>query len=1746
MKPLFTLVFSFFIFWGSAQPDSLYSICKFNPKKNISDKKETVLKLLPNPMPPGSFSICGNGKFRIIYMDIVNSTGIGFDDAALGADRMSCVCKVFQYLDNVIDIPSNIGTTDPTIDIIFNPSLQTTSGTLAAATPVFPPGFASTPGYYGGYVYDYIMTGVKPDPLWEDGVITVDFGTTGSPKKYNYCEAVFNDDCAYDFFSVILHEVTHLLGFASFLHDNSGVTQSIINPSVFSRMDEACLYYESPSLVKMVDISTFSGNGGINPVVTSATNPLATNRVWMYNNSLTTSRENQPVYSGIGFMPGTSMSHFDRGYVSRTNVSPGFSPNYVMDGFLSKSQFKRQFVSQDLDWLQHMGYTIKATYSDFPLLSNTPPYTLGNVILPNFSNNYPYQNPPAGNSNLSFSTTNCSPVTINLASLGLVDNEGDPITIYQPRPGVKGLYNIRGCGNGNNTNQLSLNASRNQITFYPRNNFIGRAQFAFHLYDGRERGSYIVITIDVTRDNCFENTPPTELVINSNLEEGIQYREAGADEKATVVDEIDISDHYGRGWPFMDGMQYVHFGAQDPYMRNSYKKCLFRGPGVSFNSPGTAISPPGNIGNRYVHTVFNPSGNEAFNITLSEPISNVCSGQYIFECDVYVTTVAVPNPQLRIGFNNSFNASPNPTPAQNQTLNIPTTLTGTWEHITFPFTYTSGIPSAFMFINGAFSAGSSTVYFDNISLRKANGAMAIVPLNDAVICSSGSPSSVVVGNSPGATGGNTPYTYAWTPATGLSCTNCATPTASPASTTMYRLTVTDANGCIVRDSLTVTRINCVCSGAGITNVTNYNWGNSFTAPTATVNALGANAIVTGNNVVLNNIVLSIAPTVTIRVKSGAKLTLNHCHLYACNNMWQGIIVEPGGSLEIIGGTLIEDAVIATDISLNTSSSTVLNIDGAIFNKNRTGININNYQFIITPYPFIVKDAVFTSRTLPFTTTTWPTTAYLKTLTSIGTLNERYTVGSYGFTTMKTPYSGQKPASGITLTDVGGVVNISGINYYSDIVIGDENGNSSKMNLFDNLVNGIDASNSNLTVYSNAFQYIQKVSGANGFAIRADDPGASTTLNRLRVLPNTQNIWNFFYDCTRGIETNNYDEIHVHKTDMRSTQQPVTSYPVQGEYGINIKTPHCTLISVQENVLTNIRYGIIFIADVIGTTSQSQSIGPVSIIENTIRAHAPGGTTANPMPYLGIMADNLINYTSATLLANGNITITSNHLHDVHNGIVSNNWMSNHFGPNLYNFLYVTYNYVRLKGYTISGASSAPQLGIQTTNCYNPRVNNNNVLGFTGANTNLNVMGIYHGNNLIMGSLPIRQSVSCNTSKDLGKGIIMAGSQWVKFYNNTMDNCLRGFELNNSASAFFQDIGYTFAYDNRWTNFTLGTQFKTYAEASDASNGVLAVRQGVSPYDPADNAAYNGASVAGNQYSFSNGLTNVATGNGVSCTVPSGLMTNNNDPESEDQVEASSKSANLQPEETGIQWLEKQVNGEFNYFSFREEQKQMARHDVYRILRLDPTLQTGSEILSAFFKETETTNMAALADVENLLASNQLKEAKTLLNRISFGNSVDENYMNFYHLYINSKTDAFTQKDSLQLFQLANGCAIREGKIVYKARALYGLRYNEYKIYNDNCAQEDPVLKDVIESNISVYPNPNNGTFKIQLHGNTVENISLEVTVMDLQGKIVNVSELKAEKDHVMLNLKLSKGIYVVLVKDEKGKTYNPEKITVLK
>lgn len=80
-----------------------------------------------------------------------------------------------------------------------------------------------------------------------------------------------------------------------------------------------------------------------------------------------------------------------------------------------------------------------------------------------------------------------------------------------------------------------------------------------------------------------------------------------------------------------------------------------------------------------------------------------------------------------------------------------------------------------------------------------------VTLGNVPTANAGPDATICAGDTAMLTGSGTGTnpTYQWSPATGLSCTTCAHPLASPGTTTKYYLTVTDTGGCTNIDSATV-------------------------------------------------------------------------------------------------------------------------------------------------------------------------------------------------------------------------------------------------------------------------------------------------------------------------------------------------------------------------------------------------------------------------------------------------------------------------------------------------------------------------------------------------------------------------------------------------------------------------------------------------------------------------------------------------------------------------------------------------------------------------------------------------------------------------------------------------------------------------------------------------------------------------------------------------------------------------------
>jgi Secretion system C-terminal sorting domain len=244
-----------------------------------------------------------------------------------------------------------------------------------------------------------------------------------------------------------------------------------------------------------------------------------------------------------------------------------------------------------------------------------------------------------------------------------------------------------------------------------------------------------------------------------------------------------------------------------------------------------------------------------------------------------------------------------------------------------------------------------------------------------------------------------------------------------------------------------------------------------------------------------------------------------------------------------------------------------------------------------------------------------------------------------------------------------------------------------------------------------------------------------------------------------------------------------------------------------------------------------------------------------------------------------------------------------------------------------------------------------------------------------------------------------------------------------------------------------------------------------------------------------------------------------------------------------------VNNTANYAVYNNEQKLRNKKAVYELIAQNPTMK-NTAAFNTFYTNNKTTCIGKLTDVEDLIATANYTQAKTLNTSFTAGCAADADLQNYYTLYLKYATDTLLDSNNYAaLLSLANHCADQVGIVVYKARGLYDVISKQKHNYADNCAgagsgnriintentienKEKSTIKEELAA-ISLYPNPNNGNFILNL--NTNEKLSIEVSILDLNGKVVLSQTCVSDNGKCEFNAnQLQKGFYTVKVNNEKS------------
>lgn len=1013
-----------------------------------------------------------------------------------------------------------------------------------------------------------------------------------------------------------------------------------------------------------------------------------------------------------------------------------------------------------------------------------------------------------------------------------------------------------------------------------------------------------------------------------------------------------------------------------------------------------------------------------------------------------------------------------------------------------------------------------------------------------------------------ASGGSHGATYIWNPGnyTGSSYT------VNPASPTVYTVSIYDG-GCMNTATVLINPVFCCKQGTELTATT-------ISSMTSGIYSLNHPLTVTAD-MSMTGVTIFMGTNAELIIANNVKLSMINVHLLGCPNMWKGIrAIGPNATISTLKNVMIEDAITAIDVKAVTApksgQSLILDIQDALFNKNFTGIDAENYSSSSADYPASIQNTVFTCRKMitpdhstylgqGAITFNWPTlgsaslknTNYNPVNGSIQsgvnvTVNDEFTPASgtlYPSINLSQPHSGDISRQGIYLYGVGYTNEASSI--YRGFTL-NAGTTYTTMNLFDNMIYGIYAINSNVKSSNAAYQEMNQYSVHllpklpvyfGGVGIYSENTNTfliNPNPNKLTVLPGVSpatydKSGNFFFNNPYGIKTVNvsytdieYAMIHSKRTYPPSLQ--AVGQALKGDYGIFIKTSDYRDIEVKNNIAANLTNAITFQADYKAYNSeQRQYVGSVVINRNLLEANYPAtqGTTSM---YNAIVADNLINCSTCGAY-NGNtstsINTTDNTIKNVFRGIKSSNWQKQVVSANT--------NTITLSNET--AAPSSTQFGISHQNNDGDNVVGNYVTGFGVSKTTVSA---------ILSQDNKAQTNSCNHTSSTYEGFTFSGSQnLTNWRNNNMISHVRGMHLKNTVigqqGTVSDPIGDVWQLGGSgWSSSNYQTYVTSSAPTTAANYSKLYVNTGTTT-DP----IYNGEASANTKYAAP-GTIVISTGtNHYLCpfTFPhSGVF----------PTIASFFTPELMAS------LDDIVSNNIPYINYPTSMQENSKRSVYRMLLQDPSIASGDATLQNFMATSSGSNMDAFETVEGRLFNGDNVNAQSTNSSLSPQGKEDINAQSFYDIYLKSKSGTYDDTDDNTLLMLAKGCPDRDGLVVYQARVLYNSVHETFQYFEDSCdvtGQHRTAANSSsfgsagdMHSLVKVYPNPSTGNFVIDIREAKLNSMTLKV--YDVNGRMIYAQDVKELTSEVYkLDLDAQNGIYLLEISDgTKGVQYRQKLI----
>lgn len=283
--------------------------------------------------PPTRGLVTEGITFNIFYQDVISGTGFGFDDPVDGFDRRARLDDVLIYIDSVLN---EVGTLDILVEeSIFDGIFLAGAGTL----------FPIEDGFVDSSTLFRLQSGSKLFLGFEEIFLTVDFSwnwhddPTNNPGPPGFGPL--------DLFSVLLHEITHGLGFLSFTESNGeSFYSSFFGTSTFTTWDSM--------LVDGTETNLWTGSP---PSLNVPVSTLTSENVF-FNGPTAVELFNQgglnmglpPVFAPSPYREGSSISHWETGSIIG---------GAVMEHAINFGVQKREYAPFEIGTLLDLGYCIE-------------------------------------------------------------------------------------------------------------------------------------------------------------------------------------------------------------------------------------------------------------------------------------------------------------------------------------------------------------------------------------------------------------------------------------------------------------------------------------------------------------------------------------------------------------------------------------------------------------------------------------------------------------------------------------------------------------------------------------------------------------------------------------------------------------------------------------------------------------------------------------------------------------------------------------------------------------------------------------------------------------------------------------------------------------------------------------------------------------------------------------------------------------------------------------------------------------------------------------------------------------------------------------------------------------------------------------------------------------------------------------------------------------------------------------------